>query len=145
MTYAFLGMDAMIANAYIIFRGVPQSPDAITHQEVRLRRAWKLILAGAGQISAYKPHSLKSQNSSGQMLKRTVLYRAVAVGTFQFILRGESDCGVGFVTGRRGRTQQRTPSFYQRIAGNAPSVSSRCVSTVKGTVLLSFINIKWES
>ena len=34
-----------------------------------------------------------------------------------------------------------TPSFYQRIVGHAPSVSSRCVSTMKGIVLPSFISL----
>ena len=90
---------------------MPQSPGAITHQEFRLQRAWELIMAGAGQISTYKPHSLQSQNPSGQMLKGAVLYpwaEAVAVGTFQFTLRGEGDWGVGFATGRRGEPNKYT-------------------------------------
>jgi len=55
---------------------------------------------------------------------------------------GGRDWGVGFATGRRGRTQQRTPSFYQRIARHAPSVSNHCVLTMKGIVLPSFIWFK---
>ena len=47
----FWAYDTMIINAYIIFKDMPQSPDAITHKEFRLQCAWGLILAGAGQVS----------------------------------------------------------------------------------------------
>ena len=84
---------------------------------------------------------------SGQMLKRTLLYpwaEAATVGTSPLILRGGGDWGVGFAAGRRGGTQQKTQSFYQRLAGHAPSARYRCVSTMKGIVLPSSISFKWE-
>ena len=91
--------------------------------------------------------SLQSQNPSGQMSKRTLLYpwaEAATVGTSRLILRGGDDWGVGFAAGRRGRAQQKTQSFYQRLAGHAPSARYRCVSTTKGIVLPSSISFKWE-
>ena len=45
----FWAYDRMITNAYIIFKDISQSPDAITHTEFRLRCAWSLNLTGAGQ------------------------------------------------------------------------------------------------
>ena len=36
----FWAYDTIITNAYIIFRDMPQSPDAITHKEFCLQCAW---------------------------------------------------------------------------------------------------------
>ena len=54
----FWAYDTIITNAYIIFKDMPQSPDAITYKEFRLQCAWGLILAGAGQV----PTSQASQS-----------------------------------------------------------------------------------
>ena len=87
----------MITNAYIVFKDMPRSPDAITHKGFRLQCAWGLILAGAGRISTSQAPCLQSQNPSGRMSKETLLHpwaEAVAVGAFQFILGGGEEIGV---------------------------------------------------
>ena len=58
----FWAYDTMITNAYIIFKDMPQSPDAITHKEFCLQYTWDLILVGAGQVST-------SQSSQSTKLK----------------------------------------------------------------------------
>ena len=64
----------------------------------------------------------------------------MTTGTFQFILGGEAI----EVLDLPGRTQRKTLSRYQRLAGHAPSAGNRCVSTAKGIALLSFISFKWR-
>ena len=49
VAYTFLG-ETMTISAYITFIGIPPSPDTITFMGFRRRCAWRLILAGAGQI-----------------------------------------------------------------------------------------------
>ena len=137
----------MITNAYIIFKDVPQSPDAITHKEFRLQCAWGLILAGAEQVSTSQASQSTKPKSVHLNVKEDTslpLGRSCNCGHFPIHFEGGKRLGIGFAAGRRGRTQQKTQSFYQRLTGHAPSARNRCVSTMKGIVLPSFISFKWE-
>jgi hypothetical protein len=66
----------------------------------------------------------------------------VTVGTFQSILRRESDWGVGFATGSRETVPQKIGNLHQTLAGLALNVTGHCVSMMKGIVLLS--SISWK-
>ena len=83
----------MITNAYIIFKDMPQSPDAITRKEFRLQCAWGLILAGAEQVStsqASQCTKLKSVQSNVREDTSLPLGRSCDCGHFPIHLEGEA-------------------------------------------------------
>ena len=112
----FWAYDTMITIAYIIFKDMPRSPDAMTHEEFRRQCAWGLILAGAEQVStsqasrSTKPKSVHLNVKEDTSLS---LGRSCDCGRFPVHFEGGKRLGVGFAAERRGRTQQKTQSFYQ--------------------------------
>ena len=90
----FREYDTMIANAYIVFKGMPQSHNAIALKGFRLQCAWGLILPVTGHISSSQALQSIKPKSTPSNVKEDALYpwaEAVTVSTFQFILRGGSD------------------------------------------------------
>ena len=87
----FWAYDTMTTNAYITFKDMPQSPDAITHKEFRLQCAWGLILAGSGRISTSQaPQSTKRKSVRPNVKEDTSLPlgRSCDCGHFPIHLEG---------------------------------------------------------